>query len=152
MLAVLFAEFFVRLFVSRNFRFLFREHSVSPLQIRVSVALCPLLDSLKLNPFMCVARLPVCVCLFQASNFSGSCLCQGLSLGRSPCFRMSGIASCCFADSLHLCGFNANHLRCFLLDAFPLSGSLQRSLSGCVCDLGFPSFGRLFHFAQQPFL
>jgi hypothetical protein len=71
MLAVLFTELFVRLLVSRNFSLLFREHSVSPLYIRVSVALCPLLDFLNLDPFLCVARLPVCICLFQASNFRG---------------------------------------------------------------------------------
>jgi hypothetical protein len=152
MLAVLFAELFVRLFVSRNFSFLFREHSVSPLQIRVSVALCPLLDSLHLDPFMCVARLPVRVCFFQTSNFSGSGLCQGFSLGRPLCFCTGSIVSCCFADSLYLCGLNANHFCCFLLDALPLLGSLQCSLSGCVCDLVFPSFDLLFHFAQQPFL
>ena len=123
MLAILFADRQVCLFVARELSFLFCKRLVTLLHVCIAFARCPLLNFLGFRFFMRVAHFLLSIRFLQASNFCCGLLRLGLKFGSSPCFCASYFTSGRFPNTLYLCCLGANCFCSFLLNPFSLAGS-----------------------------
>ena len=123
MLAILFADRQVCLFVARELSFLFCKRLVTLLHVCIAFARCPLLNFLGFSFFMRVAHLLLSIRFLQASNFCCGLLCLGLKFGSFSCFCASHFNSGRLANSLYFCSLSANCFCSFCLNLFVLLGS-----------------------------